>query len=178
MYGVFDRCALSGHPAWRWLATGWLLWLAGCGSVGIEPDAMRLSADKPFDQALISYATGDHNQAQVFALQALESNPLDLRATDLLRAILKEKGLVDEFNRSVDPALPVFDPKTPEEMVRIISGRNPAIRGAVFGVIEGRAALRESEPRRRSRAHSGDAVLPTRDTRTLESITLRRLVGA
>jgi len=112
--------------------------------VGIDPAGVRAPNGRAFDAALIDYAAGNLNQAQVGTLLALEENPLDSRATDLLRAILKEKGLVDEVDRAVDPQLPLFTPSEPEELVRVISGRNPAVREAVFGVIEARAFLREA----------------------------------
>lgn len=121
-----------------------LVALGGCSTVGVDRRNVRPPTTHPFDQALINYATGDLDEAQVGALAAIETNPLDARATDLLRAVLKEKGLIEEIKRSEAVELPEFAPQTPTELVRVIRGRSPAVREAVFGVIEARAALREA----------------------------------
>jgi len=118
--------------------------LSACATVGIDSGDVRPLGPQPFDKALIDYATGDLDQAQAGVLAALEANPLDVRATDLLRAILQEKGLIDEFKPAADAAIPEFTPSSPAEMVQLIRGRNPAVREAVFGVIQARAQLREA----------------------------------
>lgn len=126
-----------------WLL-GLLLLVGACGTVGVNRSEIRAPSAKAFDEALVEYAAGNLDQAQVSTLVAMEDNPLDTRATDLMRAILKEKGLIDEVRAAVDPPLPDFTPSSPAELVRVIDGRNPIIRQAVFGVIEARARLREA----------------------------------
>ncbi len=121
-----------------------LLLVGACATVGVDRSEVRAPGSKAFDEALIDYAAGDLDQALVSTLVALEDNPLDARATDLLRAILKEKGLIDQLRVEADPQLSEFTPSSPEELTRIIAGRNPLIREAVFGVIEARAQLREA----------------------------------
>lgn len=132
--GVCLRCA----------AFAVFLLLGACATVGVDiVERERRAADR-FDRALLAYAGGRLEEAQDLLLQTIEANPMDLRATDLMRAILKEQGVVDTVERpSHEPDTPLPE-MTTAELLRMIEGRNPALRAAVFKVIEARAHMREA----------------------------------
>lgn len=138
------RFEASSRPGMRILCLLALSGLTGCATVGVNRELIRTTPQKAFDQALIAYASGDLDRSQALLLTTLEENPLDLRATDLLRALLKEKGLVDSIERTAADPITEFTPSSPANLLQIICGRSPRLRAAVFKVIEGRARLREA----------------------------------
>ena len=128
----------------RLLAAATVVFVSGCATVGVDIEDVQWSPERAFDRALVAYAVGELEKAQALTLRAFEENPLDARATDLMRAILKEKGLVEELEPARNHHLPTFDPATPQELVQLVSGRNAQLREAVFSIIESRARLREA----------------------------------
>lgn len=128
----------------RVLVSAVVLLLGACATVGIDTAERERPAADRFDRALLAYAGGRLGEAQDLLLQTIEANPMDLRATDLMRAILKEEGVVDTLERPSHEAEKSLPEMTPAQLLSMIEGRNPALRAAVFEVIEARAHLREA----------------------------------
>ncbi|RMH37990.1 MAG: TolC family protein [Nitrospirae bacterium] len=127
------------------LVIGWGLWLAGlgCAAVGVTYD-VPFPGTEPFDRALMAYARGDLAVAKQEGRAALERDPHDLRAHDLLCAIGLETGS-DESCRRAHELFAVPDPLSPETLLRLVMHRNPQMRQAVLEVVAARAQLREAQ---------------------------------
>ena len=64
--------------------------LSGCGTVGVPADRLPPPLGRAsFERGLMAYVRGDLDQAEK---DLREAGPEDLRARELLRAVLKENG--------------------------------------------------------------------------------------
>jgi len=114
--------------------------LGACATVGVDTARIRPPAGDRFDQALLAFAGGRLDEADGLLARTLDANPADLRAHDLRRAIARERGDPAALDVHAAPTAP----PAPAGLGQRVTGASPALRAAVFKVIEARARLREA----------------------------------
>ncbi len=124
------------------------LWgLSGCASPRVSVPALPASSQvEPFERALMSYVRAERPPTEEALFAAIEREPYDERARELLRALWDEHGKGSrEAPLPPDMAIDqVQSPLEPSRLMRLVLGRNVEVRQAVYGVVEARGRLREA----------------------------------
>ena len=116
--------------------------LAGCTSVGSRRADVPLPGHASFDRSLLHYVRGELPAARAGLVEAIQADPGDLRAKELLQAVDREVGGAPS---TLPPDVLPEGPMTPAAILLAVRGRNPEVRKTIQRVIGERAQLREAD---------------------------------